>query len=77
MYPAFDHIVLLTAPLEVMLDRVTNRTSNPFGSLQEQREKIARDKQEFEPLLIQGADFVINTSAKSPFQVADFLITLL
>ena len=30
-YPRFDAVVLLSAPLEVILERVTTRESNDFG----------------------------------------------
>src|SRR6266487_1639757 len=30
-YPQFDHIVLLSAPAAVIIDRLATRTSNPYG----------------------------------------------
>src|SRR5262249_39761614 len=30
-YPRFDHIVLLSAPAEVLAERLTTRTTNPYG----------------------------------------------
>src|SRR5205823_2292230 len=30
-YPRFDAVVLLTAPADVLLDRIENRTTNPYG----------------------------------------------
>ena len=30
-YPQFDHIVLLSAPTHVLVERLTTRTSNPYG----------------------------------------------
>jgi hypothetical protein len=30
-YPLFDHIVLLSAPAEVLVERLTTRTTNPYG----------------------------------------------
>lgn len=76
-YSQFDHVVVFTAPLDVVLHRVANRTENPFGRLQEQREKISQDKQEFEPLLMRGADFVIDTSELTPDDIEARLIDLL
>ena len=61
-YPSFDAVVLLSAPLDVMLARVVTRTGNSFGSTSAQREKIARDLVEFEPLLRAGADVEIVTT---------------
>jgi broad-specificity NMP kinase len=30
-YPRFDHIVLLSAPADVLVERLTTRTTNPYG----------------------------------------------
>jgi dephospho-CoA kinase len=30
-YPLFDHIVLLSAPADVLVERLTTRTTNPYG----------------------------------------------
>lgn len=54
-YDRFEHVVLLTAPVEELLDRVARRTDNPFGSTSQQREKIRRDTEEVVPLLRRGA----------------------
>lgn len=62
MYRRFDAVVLLSAPLEIILDRVATR-ANPFGSRPEERAKITRDLAEFEPLLRAGADHEIVTTA--------------
>jgi len=75
-YDRFGHIVLLTAPLDVMLDRVTTRTTNPFGSRPEDREAITRDKATVEPLLRRGADIEIDTSTVSLDEVVAMLIAL-
>jgi shikimate kinase len=47
----FDHIVLLSAPLDVLLSRVTSRANNPYGRRAEEREAIRRHVIEVEPLL--------------------------
>jgi dephospho-CoA kinase len=36
-YDRFDHVVLLSAPLSILLDRVTQRSDNPYGKTAEQR----------------------------------------
>ncbi|WFE65065.1 AAA family ATPase [Micromonospora sp. WMMD714] len=53
-YHRFQHIVLLSAPLEVLLRRVAHR-SNPYGRTPEQRAEIARYVHTVEPLLRRGA----------------------
>ena len=42
VYDRFDAVVLLSAPVDVILDRVADR-ANPFGSTAEDRTKIAKD----------------------------------
>jgi dephospho-CoA kinase len=61
VYSRFDAVVLLSAPVEVILDRVADRT-NPFGSTAEDRTKIANDREAFEPLLRAGADWEVVTT---------------
>jgi shikimate kinase len=54
-YDRFEHVVLLSAPLAVLLDRVANRPTNPYGKTPEQRADIERYVREVEPLLRRGA----------------------
>ena len=42
-YPRFDSVVLLSAPLDVILERVTTRDTNPYGSTEAERDQIAHD----------------------------------
>src|SRR5919199_656337 len=30
-YPQFDHVILLSAPVPLLLERVATRTTNPYG----------------------------------------------
>jgi shikimate kinase len=59
-YDRLDHVVLLSAPLEVLLERVATRTDNPYGTAPEQREEIARYVQTVEPLLRRGASLEVD-----------------
>ena len=61
-YDRFDAVVLLSAPVDLILDRVANR-ANPFGATAEDRAKIANDLATFEPLQREGADREIVTTA--------------
>jgi shikimate kinase len=54
-YDRFDHVVLLSAPLDVLLDRLTRRTSNPYGQTRAQRAEVAHYAETVEPLLRAGA----------------------
>lgn len=60
-YPRFDEIVLLSAPLAVVLDRVANRDTNPFGKTADERERIIADTARIEPLLRSSATIEIDT----------------
>ena len=60
-YSRFDAVVLLSAPLAVVLERVAARESNPFGKTEAERDKIADDLAAFEPLLRAGATTEIDT----------------
>jgi dephospho-CoA kinase len=62
-YDRFDAIVLLSAPTDVVLDRLERRTNNPFGKTVEQRLQILADIAEVEPMLRQAATHEIDTSA--------------
>ena len=61
LYPRFDAVVLLTAPLDVLLERVRSRTSNPYGKSDVQQAFIAADVAVVEPLLRAGATDEIDT----------------
>ncbi|MFI7600173.1 AAA family ATPase [Actinoplanes sp. NPDC049681] len=54
-YDRFDHVVLLSAPLDVLLDRVATRPANPYGRTAQDRAEIERYVREVEPLLRAGA----------------------
>lgn len=60
-YSRFDAIALLSAPLEVILERVASRKTNDYGKTAEQREEIIHYVQTVEPLLRAGATTEIDT----------------
>ncbi len=72
-YPRFDHIVLLTASSEVIVERLTSRTNNPYGKSPDEVERVLRLKDEIEPLLRRGASHEIDTSAPLDRVVAEVL----
>jgi dephospho-CoA kinase len=71
-YPRFDAVVLLSAPAEVILERIAGRKSNDFGKTDAERELILSDLATFEPLLRGGATAEIDTRAPLA-EVADAL----
>jgi dephospho-CoA kinase len=62
-YKRFDAVVLLTAPAEVILERVARRESNEFGKRDAERDRILYDLANVEPLLRAGASAEIDTRA--------------
>ena len=50
-YPRFDAVVLLSAPAEVLLQRLESRTTNDYGKNAEERELVLGHLREVEPLL--------------------------
>ncbi len=60
-YPQFDLVVLLTAPAEVILERLANRTTNPYGKTPEERAEVLANLRTVEPLLRRGAGLEVDT----------------
>jgi dephospho-CoA kinase len=75
-YDRFDHIVLLSAPIETLTPRVMTRTSNPYGSRPEEQREIAHYVETVEPLLRQGASVELDGRAE-PASLVDAVETLL
>ena len=50
-YPQFEAVVLLSAPAEVLLQRIETRATNPYGKDERERELILDHLAEVEPLL--------------------------
>jgi shikimate kinase len=54
-YDRFDHVILLSAPLDVILARVAGRPDNPYGKSPRDRAEIESNLRDVEPLLRRGA----------------------
>ena len=54
-YDRFEHIILLSAPVSVLLDRVRGRTNNPYGKTTRDQMEIREYAETVEPLLRRGA----------------------
>jgi shikimate kinase len=59
-YDRFDHVVLLSAPLAVLLERVRTRTTNPYGRSAQEQAEIAAYVESVEPLLRRGASLELD-----------------
>jgi hypothetical protein len=72
-YSQFDHIVLLTAPAPLIVERLATRTTNSYGKHADQVARTLALKQTVEPLLRAAADLELNTSASLDQVVASVL----
>jgi hypothetical protein len=72
-YDRFDAVVLLSAPVEVMLERVARRTTNNYGKTPLERAMILVDLAEVEPLLRAGCTHELDASRPLDDVVADLI----
>ncbi len=72
-YPQFDHIVLLSAPADVLVQRLTSRTNNPHGQRPGEIERVLSLQRDIEPLLRAGAGLEIDTRVPVDEVVATLL----
>ena len=66
-YDRLDAVVLLSAPAEILLERIDARTDNPYGKSLEERELVLRHLAEVEPLLL--ATSTAELDATAPLEV--------
>jgi hypothetical protein len=70
-YDRFDAVVLLSAPADVILDRVSRRTTNSYGKPAVERAMILDDLAMVEPLLRNGCTHELDASRPLADIVAD------
>ena len=61
-HPRFDHIVLLSAPPEILLERLATRDDNPYGKAPEELRRVLGDLRAIEPRLRRVADHEVSTT---------------
>jgi shikimate kinase len=61
-YPLLDHVVLLTIPTAVAIDRLANRTTNAYGKDPAELRRELQLRRGVEPLLRSSACLEIDTS---------------
>jgi shikimate kinase len=71
--PQFDHIVLLSAPADVIVERLATRTNNMYGKQPDEVARVLALQETVEPLLRRAATHEINTSAPLDQVVATIL----
>jgi dephospho-CoA kinase len=62
-YPQFDHVVLLSAPAEVLRERLSTRTTNSYGKDPSEAARIIEQKNTIEPLLRRTATVEVDSNA--------------
>lgn len=72
-YPHFDRIVLLSAPAEVLVARLTTRTTNPYGKDPAHVAETLDYLETVEPLLRQAATLEVVTTIPVA-DVADIVV---
>jgi dephospho-CoA kinase len=58
----FDHIVLLSAPLETLIERLATRTTNSYGNAPDELRRFLDDVETVEPLLRRVASHEVRTT---------------
>lgn len=74
-YDRFDHIVLLSAPVDVLIDRLKTRTNNSYGKTAVEQAEVRRYVVEVEPLLRSGATVGLD-GRRSIAELADLVESL-
>lgn len=59
-YDRFAQIVLLTVPVNTLIERVRTRTNNPYGHTEARQDEIRRYVREVEPLFRNSATMELN-----------------
>ncbi len=72
-YPRFHRIVLLSAPAHVLVERLTTRTTNPYGKDPAELAETLECQQAVEPLLRAAATLEVVTTVPVA-QVADLVL---
>ncbi|MFC4426066.1 AAA family ATPase [Deinococcus navajonensis] len=75
-YDRFEAVVLLSAPAEILLERLRTRTTNPYGKTPEQRAEVLGYLETVEPLLRRRATLELDSSQLDIAALADRLEAL-
>jgi dephospho-CoA kinase len=71
--PQFDQVILLSAPVDVIVERLAARTNNPYGKTPAEVQRVIALIDSIEPLLRRIADHEIDTSVPLDAVVARVL----
>ena len=74
-YSQFDHIVLLSAPVPLIIERLSTRTTNPYGKRPHELAMVLQHKQTVEPRLRRVASLEVDTTV-SVDRVVETIVSL-
>jgi dephospho-CoA kinase len=74
-YAQFDHIVLLSAPVQLIVERLATRTTNAYGKHPDELAEVLAYLESVEPLLRRSATVEVDTSAPIA-QVIETILSL-
>lgn len=74
-YAQFDHVILLSAPVPVLMERLATRTTNPYGKDADELARILGHVHSVEPLLRRTASLEVDTNAPVE-QVIDTILSV-
>jgi shikimate kinase len=74
-YAQFDHVVLLSAPAPLLMERLATRTTNPYGKHPDELARILEYLDAVEPMLRRTASLEVDTSAPAE-QVIQTMLSL-
>jgi hypothetical protein len=73
LFPLIDTIILLSAPLATIIERLATRSPGSYGHVAEERRKVTGLVSTIEPLLRESADSEIDTRRSIPATVDEIL----
>ena len=73
LFPLIDTVILLSAPVETIMERLTARSTGSYGNAAEERRKVGELISTIEPLLRKSAHHEIDTSGPVPTTVDEIL----
>ena len=72
-YPRFDHVILLSAPADVLVERLATRTTNPYGKHPDELAEVLGCLETVEPRLRRSAGHEVDASAPLDHVIATVL----
>lgn len=76
-YAEFDHVILLSAPVPLLMERLATRTTNLYGKHPDELAQILEYVRTVEPLLRRTASLEVDTSAPIEQVIATILSIVL